>query len=209
MKAKRAMRTRLIMTILAMAAVIVLLIATATPSHAEDRRKLGRYVDEIEPGKEYVIESVKFPGKVASPDRREKYKDYITLTTWNPVDPYGAGQIWHFTNYDTKWVDDPMLGHYDTSFYRPGKFMISNHTDYDGSWTQTLRLITYDAKRGYTARFCEYNKDGSIADTQWFTGTKLRKQGGKQVWKIVGVSSNTRLAPGGHSEVYLREVEWE
>lgn len=200
---------RVWMIVLAMAVAIVMLIATAKPSHAADRRKLGRYVDKIEPGKEYVIESVKFPGKVASPDRRTKYKDYITLTTWNPDDPYGAQQIWHFTDTDTKWVDDPMLGSYSMDFERPGMFTISNHTDYSGSWTKTLRLITHDSQKGYTAKSIEYNNDGSIADTQWFTGTKLRKQGGKQVWKIVGVSSNTRLAPGGHSEVYLREVEWE
>lgn len=208
MKAKRTMRAWMIVTILAAVMVMLMLMLTASPAHA-DNRKLGRYVDKIEPGKEYVIESVKFPGKVASPDRRTKYKDYITLTKWNPSDPYGAQQIWHFTNTDTKWVDDPMLGHYDVSFTRPGMFMISNHTDYDGSWQMTIRIITYDAKRGYTAKPCEYNKDGSIKDTQWFKATKLRKQGGKQIWKIVGVSSNTRLAPGGHSEVYLREVEWE
>lgn len=193
------------MVVLVLAAVIVMLIATAAPSHAADRRKLGRYVDKIEPGKEYVIESVKFPGMVASPDRREKYKDYITLTKWNPDDPNGSQQIWHFTNIDEKVID----GMYLEQFTRPGMFQMSNFTNYLEGPEKTLRLITYDPKKGYTAKPEEYNADGSTADTQWFTGTKLRKQGGKQVWKIVGVSSNTRLAPGGHSEVYLREVEWE
>lgn len=206
MKAKRTKRTRLIMSI--MAAVAVMLMITATPAHA-DNRKLGRYVDKIEPGKEYVIESVKFPGMVASPDRRAKYKDYITLTKWNPADPNGCQQIWHFTNTDYKWVDDEMLGHYEVYFERPGMFQMSNFTNYLEHPSKTLRLITYDAQKGYTAKPEEYNKDGSTKNTQWFKGTKLRKQGGKQVWKIVGVSSNTRLAPGGHSEVYLREVEWE
>lgn len=196
------------MLILTMAMIFVVM-TTAVPAHAADRRKLGRYADKIEPGKEYVIESVKFPGMVASPDRREKYKDYITLTKWDPENPNGAQQIWHFTNYDTKWVDDPMLGHYDVSFERPGMFMMSNFTDYFGDWTHTLRLITYDAQRGYTAKFIEYNEDGSTADTQWFTGTILRVEDGKTVWKIVGVYKNCRLAPGGWSEVYLREPEWE
>ena len=199
------MRTRLIMTILAMAAVAVMLLTTATNANAADRRKLGRYVDKIVPGEEYVIESVQFPGMVASPDRREKYKDYITLTKWNPDDPNGAQQIWHFTNTDEKSVD----GMYLEQFTRPGMFTISNHTDYAGSWTKTLRLITYDQTKGYTAKFCEYNEDGSLKDTQWFWGTVLRYQDGKPVWKIVGVSSNSRMAPGGWSEVYLREPEWE
>jgi hypothetical protein len=200
---------RVWMLALAMAAVIVLLIATATPSHAADRRKLGRYVDEIEPGMEYVIESVRFPGMVASPDRREKYKDYITLTKWDAEHPNTAQQIWHFTNTDSKWVDDPMLGEYEWNFTREGMFQMSNFTNYLEHPSKTLRLITYDAKSGYTAKPEEYNSDGSTKDTQWFTGTVLRVEDGKTIWKIVGVSSNCRLAPGGWSEVYLREVEWE
>lgn len=205
MKAKRAMRTRLIMTILAMAAVAVMLITTATNANAADRRKLGRYVDKIVPGEEYVIESVQFPGMVASPDRREKYKDYITLTKWNPEDPNGCQQIWHFTNTDEKSID----GMYLEQFTRPGMFQISNFTNYYEHPAKTLRLITCDTKKGYTAKPVEYNEDGSTPDTQWFTGTVLRVENGKTIWKIVGVSSNCRLAPGGWSEVYLREVEWE
>lgn len=203
MKAKRAMRTRLIMTILAMAAVM--LITTATNANAADRRKLGRYVDKIVPGEEYVIESVQFPGMVASPDRREKYKDYITLTKWNPEDPNGCQQIWHFTNMDEKVID----GMYMEQFTRPGMFQMSNFTNYLEHPSKTLRLITYDAVKGYMAKPEEYNSDGSTKDTQWFKGTVLRVEDGKTVWKIVGVSSNCRMAPGGWSEVYLREVEWE
>ena len=192
--------------ILAITAIMIMT-AFATTASASEGWKMGEYVDEVVPGEEYIIESVKFPGKVASPDRRAKYKDYITLTAFDEQHPYAAQQIWHFTNYDTKWVDDPMLGHYDVSFERPGMFMISNHTDYDGSWTQTLRLITYDSKKGYTAKFIEYNSDGSTADTQWFRCVKLYKKDGKQVWKITGVSSGTRVAPGGWSEVYFRRPE--
>ncbi len=203
----RTMRkmNRVWMAVLALAVVIAMLIATATPSHAADRRKLGRYVEKIEPGKEYVIESVKFPGMVASPDRRAKYKDYITLTKWNPDDPNGSQQIWHFTNMDEKVID----GMYLEQFTRQGMFQMSNFTNYIEDPAKTLRLITYDPKKGYAAKPEEYNSDGSTKDTQWFTGTVLRVQDGKTVWKIVGVSSNCRLAPGGHSEVYLREVEWE
>ena len=197
---------RVWMIVLALAAVIVMLIATATPSHAADRRKLGRYVDKIEPGKEYVIESVRFPGLVASPDRREKYKDYITLTKWNPEDPNGSQQIWHFTNMDESVIDDGM---YLEQFTRPGMFQMSNFTNYLEHPAKTLRLITYDPKKGYTAKPKEYNSDGSTKDTQWFKGTVLRVEDGKAVWKIVGVSSNCRMAPGGWSEVYIREVEWE
>lgn len=206
MKAKKAMRTRLIMTILAMAAVAVMLITTATNASAADRRKLGRYVDKIVPGEEYVIESVQFPGMVASPDHREKYKDYITLTKWNPEDPNGSQQIWHFTNMDERVIDDGM---YLEQFTRPGMFQISNFTNYLEHPAKTLRLITCDTKKGYTAKPKEYNSDGSTKDTQWFTGTVLRVENGKTIWKIVGVSSNCRLAPGGWSEVYLREPEWE
>lgn len=205
MKAKRAMRTRIIMTILAMATVAVMLITTATNANAADRRKLGRYVDKIVPGEEYVIESVQFPGMVASPDRREKYKDYITLTKWNPEDPNGCQQIWHFTNMDEKVID----GMYLEQFTRPGMFQMSNFTNYLEHPSKTLRLITCDPKKGYTAKPKEYNSDGSTKDTQWFTGTVLRVENGKTIWKIVGVSSNCRLAPGGWSEVYLREPEWE
>lgn len=192
--------------IMTLAAVIIMLFAaTAVPALA-DNRKLGRYADKIEPGKEYVIESVKFPGMVASPDRRAKYKDYITLTKWNPEDPNGCQQIWHFTNMDEKVIDDGM---YLEQFTRPGMFQMSNFTNYFEHPAKTLRLITYDAKKGYTAKPEEYNEDGSTPDTQWFTGTVLRVQDGKAVWKIVGVSSNCRMAPGGWSEVYLREPEWE
>ena len=205
MKAKRAMRTRIIMTILAMATVAVMLITTATNANAADRRKLGRYVDKIVPGEEYVIESVQFPGMVASPDRRAKYKDYITLTKWNPEDPNGCQQIWHFTNMDEKVID----GMYLEQFTRPGMFQMSNFTNYLEHPSKTLRLITCDPKKGYTAKPKEYNSDGSTKDTQWFTGTVLRVENGKTIWKIVGVSSNCRLAPGGWSEVYLREPEWE
>ena len=188
-----------------MATVIIMLVAaTAVPALA-DNRKLGRYADKIEPGKEYVIESVKFPGMVASPDRRAKYKDYITLTKWNPEDPNGSQQIWHFTNMDEKSVD----GMYLEQFTRPGMFQMSNFTNYLEHPSKTLRLITYDAKKGYTAKPEEYNSDGSTKDTQWFTGTVLRVEDGKTVWKIVGVYKNYRLAPGGWSEVYLREPEWE
>ena len=187
------------------AVIIMLFAATAVPALA-DNRKLGRYADKIEPGKEYVIESVKFPGMVASPDRRAKYKDYITLTKWNPEDPNGCQQIWHFTNMDEKVIDDGM---YLEQFTRPGMFQMSNFTNYFEHPAKTLRLITYDAKKGYTAKPEEYNEDGSTPDTQWFTGTVLRVQDGKAVWKIVGVSSNCRMAPGGWSEVYLREPEWE
>ena len=191
--------------IMTLAAVIIMLFAaTAVPALA-DNRKLGRYADKIEPGKEYVIESVKFPGMVASPDRRAKYKDYITLTKWNPEDPNGCQQIWHFTNMDEKVID----GMYLEQFTRPGMFQMSNFTNYFEHPAKTLRLITYDAKKGYTAKPEEYNEDGSTQDTQWFTGTVLRVQDGKTVWKIVGVSSNCRMAPGGWSEVYLREPEWE
>lgn len=204
MKAKRAMRTRFIMTILAMAAVALMLITTTTNANAADRRKLGRYVDKIVPGEEYVIESVQFPGMVASPDRREKYKDYITLTKWDAEHPNTAQQIWHFTNTDEKSID----GMYLEQFTRPGMFQMSNFTNYLEHPAKTLRLITYDAK-GYTAKPEEYNSDGSTKDTQWFKGTVLRVEDGKTVWKIVGVSSNYRMAPGGWSEVYLREVEWE
>lgn len=193
-----------IMSILTVAAVIAMLVTTATPAEAAYHVELGEYVSEIEPGAEYVIESVKFPGKVATPDKRAKYKDYITLEKFNAASPWGSQQVWHFTNWDTKWVNDPMLGTYDTSFERPGMYMISNHTSYRGE-SGTLRLITYDAEKGYTAKFTEWNEDGSTADTQWFKCVKLRKEGGKQVWKLVGVSSNTRLAPGGWSEVYLRK----
>ena len=192
MKAKRAMRTRIIMTILAMATVAVMLITTATNANAADRRKLGRYVDKIVPGEEYVIESVQFPGMVASPDRREKYKDYITLTKWNPEDPNGCQQIWHFTNMDEKVID----GMYLEQFTRPGMFQMSNFTNYLEHPSKTLRLITCDPKKGYTAKPKEYNSDGSTKDTQWFTGTVLRVENGKTIWKIVGVSSNCRLAPG-------------
>lgn len=203
MRAKKAFKG--ISLIMTMAAVIIMLIAaTAAPALA-DNRKLGRYADKIEPGKEYVIESVKFPGMVASPDRRAKYKDYITLTKWNPEDPNGCQQIWHFTNMDEKVID----GMYLEQFTRPGMFQMSNFTNYFEHPAKTLRLITYDAKKGYTAKPEEYNEDGSTQDTQWFTGTVLRVQDGKTVWKIVGVSSNCRMAPGGHSEVYLREPEWE
>ena len=193
-------------TIVALCAVAAMIAVMVTPVQAAYHVELGEYVDEIEPGAEYVIESVKFPGKVATPDKRAKYKDYITLEKFNAASPWGSQQVWHFTNTDTKYVDDDMLGHYDMQFRRPGMYMISNHTSYDGeSWTKTLRLITYDKKKGYTAKFIEYNKDGSVADTQWFKCVKLYKKNGKQVWKIVGVSSNVRMAPGGHSEVYLRK----
>lgn len=193
------------MVVLALAAVIVMLIATAAPSHAADRRKLGRYVDEIEPGMEYVIESVKFPGMVASPDRREQYKDYITLTKWDAEHPNTAQQIWHFTNTDEKVID----GMYLEQFTRPEMFQMSNFTNYIEDPAKTLRLITYDAVKGYMAKPEEYNSDGSTKDTQWFKGTVLRVEDGKTIWKIVGVSSNCRMAPGGWSEVYIREVEWE
>ena len=193
-------------SIVALCAVAAMIAVMVTPVQAAYHVELGEYVNEIEPGAEYVIESVQFPGLVATPDKREKYKDYITLEKFNAASPWGSQQVWHFTNWDTKWVNDPMLGTYDTSFERPGMYMISNHTSYRGeSWTKTLRLITYDAQKGYTAKFIEYNDDGSTADTQWFECVKLYKKSGKQVWKIVGVSSNVRMAPGGWSEVYLRK----
>jgi len=193
-------------SIVALCAVAAMIAVMVTPVQAAYHVELGEYVNEIVPGEEYVIESVQFPGKVATPDKRAKYKDYITLEKFNAASPWGSQQVWHFTNWDTKWVNDPMLGTYDTSFERPGMYMISNHTSYRGeSWTKTLRLITYDAQKGYTAKFIEYNDDGSTADTQWFKCVKLYKKSGKQVWKIVGVSSNVRMAPGGHSEVYLRK----
>ena len=88
-------------------------------------------------------------------------------------------------------------------------FQMSNFTNYLEHPSKTLRLITYDSKNGYTAKSEEYNSDGSTKDTQWVTGKVMRVQDGKPVWKFVGVSSNTRMAPGGHSEIYLREVEWE
>ena len=94
---------------------IMIMTAFATTASASEGWKMGEYVDEVVPGEEYIIESVKFPGKVASPDRRAKYKDYITLTTYDEMNAYAKQQIWRFTNYDTKWVDDPMLGHYDVS----------------------------------------------------------------------------------------------
>ena len=194
-------------SIVALCAVAAMIAVMVTPVQAAYHVELGPCVDEIESGKEYVIESVKFPGKVATPDKREQYKDYITLENFNASDPWGNQQVWHFTNTDSKYVDDEMLGHYDMQFTRPGMYMISNHTSYRGeSWTKTLRLITYDAKKGYTAKFIEYNDDGSVADTQWFKCVKLRKtDDGKQIWKITGVSSGTRLAPGGWSEVVLHE----
>ena len=191
-------------SIVALCAVAAMIAVMVTPVQAAYHVELGEYVDEIEPGAEYVIESVKFPGKVATPDKREQYKDYITLEKFNAASPWGSQQVWHFTQWDTKWVDDPMLGHYDVSFTRPGMFMISNHTSYRGE-SGTLRLITYDKKKGYTAKIEEYNADGSIKDTQWFNCVKLYKKDGKQVWKIVGVSSNVRMAPGGWSEIYLRK----
>ena len=180
MKAKSAMRTRLIMTILAMAAVALMLITTATNANAADRRKLGRYVDKIVPGEEYVIESVQFPGMVASPDRREKYKDYITLTKWDAEHPNTAQQIWHFTNTDEKSID----GMYLEQFTRQGMFQMSNFTNYLEHPAKTLRLITYDAKKGYMAKPEEYNSDGSTKDTQWFKGTVLRVEDGKRYGRL-------------------------
>lgn len=188
-------------SIVALCAVAAMIAVMVTPVQAAYHVELGEYVDEIVPGEEYVIESVKFPGMVATPDKRAKYKDYITLEKFNAASPWGSQQVWHFTNTDERYVD----GMYLEQFTRPGMFTISNHTDYAGSWTKTLRLITCDQKKGYTAKFCEYNEDGSLKDTQWFWGTILRYQDGKPVWKIVGVSSNVRMAPGGWSEVYLRK----
>ena len=189
-------------SIVALCAVAAMIAVMVTPVQAAYHVELGEYVNKIEPGAEYVIESVQFPGQVATPDKRAKYKDYITLEKFNAASPWGSQQVWHFTNTDERYVD----GMYLEQFTRPGMYMISNHTSYRGeSWTKTLRLITYDAQKGYTAKFIEYNDDGSVADTQWFKCVKLYKKSGKQVWKIVGVSSNIRMAPGGWSEVYLRK----
>lgn len=194
-----SMKRRFKKLIMALCVAAVMIGVMATPAQAAYSVSLGPCVDEIEPGKEYVIESVKWPGKVAAPDTRAKYKGYITLAKFSTTNPRGKQQIWHFTNYDTRWVDTPWGDKYEESYTRQGKFQISNFAN------GTLQQITYDKKKGYTVKATEYNSDHSVKDTQWFTGEKVRKQDGKQVWAIYGVSSGSGMAPGGWLEVYLHE----
>lgn len=170
----------------ALMTVIMLVGLMAIPTQAAYHAELGEYVSEIEIGEEYVLESVKFPGLVATPDTRPDYTDWLTLTKFYSASPREAHQLWHFTNWDE---------HTGT---RSGYVQLSNHIKSYGSGT--LRLITYTPNGFY------WLKDRYGDESQWFKPVKAYVKNGRQVWRFYHTASGCKLSPGGWTDYYLRKV---